>query len=144
VSAAGLGAVTWAAWQRARCRGPALVFPWLTLTLAVFLLASKKASAGYLVMAFFPVCATAALGAGTRAPWLLGALSVAATVEPSLWARWARNADLPAVVAELGGGPVSWRAASFLAVELVLVAGYAWLAWVAWRVLRGSRSAPAW
>jgi hypothetical protein len=140
-----LGAVLLAAMRRVRnWQGPELVHC-MTLVLVVFLLASKKAYANYLVMAFFPLCVSMALtGVTTRTTVLLGLSGTLAVLEPSVWFRWAGQRG----AWEWGFLGDSWSAPgarlwAFLGIEVALLGAYAWYAWRAWLGLtRGRRLAP--
>jgi hypothetical protein len=107
----------------------ALTFAMAALTLAM-LLFSKKSWSSYLTLALFPI---GLLIDARRRLELLGfaLLGVIAVIEHSYWATLLHQVNSQ----ELHQGLLSGRATFyvFFAIELVLLAGYAWLLGVAWR-----------
>jgi hypothetical protein len=100
----------------------------LSCALLVLLLLSRKAYAGYLVIGLVPMCIAFAATRPRR--WqavLFLCLGVLASIEPSLWFRWMAEATLTPV-----GVPRDPRTAIFVAVQLLLVCGYAWVLWRLW------------
>jgi hypothetical protein len=112
----------------------ALTYGMASVTLALLVL-SKKSWPPYLMLALFPVCLAAGDRASERGRGLRTALfalfGFVAVVEHSYWA----SLFLQMPSAEFHRSLVAGRhdAWTLLAVEVLLVAGYAWLFWEAMR-----------
>jgi hypothetical protein len=130
-----LGASAFAARRVVHARGPAAHHAALCVVMLVLMLASKKAYATYLVIFWLPMCLVLAQQGLSRAGLVaFGAVSVLATIEPALWFAWLHQASLPEALSTLARGGVSVRGtfsttkvALFIACELGLLSGYAWL-----------------
>jgi hypothetical protein len=130
-----LGASVFAARRVVHAGGAAAHHAALCVVMLVVMLASKKAYATYLVIFWLPMCIVLAQQGLSRASLVaFGAVSVLATIEPALWFDWLHQGRLPEALAALADGGVSVRGtfsatkvALFIACELGLLAGYAWL-----------------
>lgn len=114
------------------------------LVLLLLLLFSRKAYATYLVLALFPLCFV--IASSTRRGVHLAYLSLVALapVEPSLWFRWFQGRDLRALWTDFPDPPgVVLHGATFLCVEVALVACYAVLLVHAHRAAGDRGAAPA-
>jgi hypothetical protein len=109
----------------------------LCLGCTAFLLLSSKAYAHYAVITWLPACfVLARAGLGPLQRMLLYLLGLLATVEPALWFHALDQRTLPEALA----GAFSIATVSvFVAVELALLAGYAWLLRAAWQGLVPSK-----
>lgn len=116
---------------RAAGQGPLAGVAALCAVWLVFMLVSKKAYADYLVIFWLPTCLVLVRrGLTTGGLLAFGGLSVVATVEPSLWFRWLAQASLPVAFERAAAAPdliPAVKLGLFVACELTLVAGYAWL-----------------
>jgi hypothetical protein len=118
------------------------VIHFVTLLALTFMLVSKKAYPGYLVMFFFPLCATAARYA--RRWWsvmLFALFGLVAVLEPSLWFRLlGAHALHEVVIAVINHQTTPAYLGAFLAVEVVLLGCYVVYDLLAWRALRNPKS----
>lgn len=108
--------------------------------LLILLIFSKKAYSNYLMMAFFPVCLTAATAGQSRPILAITLFSIfggLAVLEPSLWFRWLHQSELA----------VAWSASAerdkvlaFTTVELFMIAFYVRYALQAYRLAAASKT----
>jgi hypothetical protein len=109
-----------------------LLLAGLALTGLVFMLFSKKSFTGYMVFVMYPVILMLVVGVAdwrARAGWLL-VFNALLAVEPSLWFYMKASAWSLRTWFAIGGGA---SAASFLLVDLALLACYVYLTWLSVR-----------
>jgi hypothetical protein len=109
----------------------------LSLLLLVLLIFSKKAFTNYLVMAFFPLCVTAAC-AGEKRPVITNLIfslfGLVALLEPSLWFRWLHKHELRICLSDPSISRI--HIFLFLGCELLLLGGYVYYSIQAIRLAR--------
>ena len=115
-----------AVWRRGLDLDARRMIHLLTLVLICFMLLSKKAYTGYLVLGMFCVCLTVADRPFSWRDMLVYCLFMAATVmEPTLWDRWLPNQDLRLFRQwPSAGHPGFVKLAVFTSVEIVLLGCY--------------------
>jgi hypothetical protein len=121
-----------------------LLLPGLALTELVFMLVSKKSFPGYILFCMYPVMLVMVIGIPDyfRRVAFFSLFNVLLALESSLWFYLGGdNKMLSAWLQESGFGP---GIQFFLAVDLTLIACYAYLAWVAaaWLRVRSRPSLP--
>lgn len=100
-----------------------LVISLLSVILLTLLLFSKKAYTNYLLVAFFPICLTAAAGKRDAInAWLFGCFNGAALMEPSLWFRWMQKGEMSAILGSWSVNPS--HLVIFLICEFILIGAY--------------------
>jgi hypothetical protein len=135
------GTALWAA-QRGEPRDGAWTVHAIALVLLVFLIGSRKSFTSYLVIGFFPVCLSLAVAGIRRAGVIVfGLLGTVALVEPSIWFRWMEQRGLWTAGASAPASPLTWQ--GFVALDLLLLAGYGWLVVRTGRALSAHRPVPA-
>jgi hypothetical protein len=121
-----------------------LLLPGLALTELVFMLVSKKSFPGYILFCMYPLMLVMVIGIPDyfRRVAFFSMFNVLLALESSLWFYLGGdNKMLSAWLQESGFGP---GIQFFLAVDLTLIACYAYLAWVAaaWLRVRSRPSLP--
>jgi hypothetical protein len=142
----GLAAVFLTAWVRGAARNPANVFHLITLVMLTLFLLSKKSYPSYLVLAFFPLCASlAARPPGWKLLLWFCFFGLVAVVEPSVYFRWVkRYGDLSLLWQDaVPEGTARWRVMAFLACDLVLLGSYAVYFVRTWRVMAPEPVSPS-
>jgi hypothetical protein len=121
----------WIIIARRKCVFLSDVILTMCLVFLVFLSVSKKAYTNYVEMIFLPLCF--ALSATIRCRGseflrllLFGFLNIVWLCEPSLWFRWMHNQNLSVLTDLMATGTRAYGYI-FLAVDLLLLAGYIWL-----------------
>ena len=114
------------AWKRGLDLDTPRVIHLLTLVLISFMLLSKKAYTGYLVLGMFCLCLTVAdRPFGWREMLIYCLFNVVAVMEPTLWERWLPLQDLRLFWQPLHAGhPGYARLALFTLVECALIGCY--------------------
>ena len=101
-----------------------LVFGVAAITLAILFFA-KKSWPPYLLLGLFPICA--AIPSGKVSVYLFSLFNIVAVAEPSVWASVMGMDTSSMIHARLAHyRPIAYE---FLFLEMMLLAGYAWLLW---------------
>ena len=111
--------------QEVRVR--ALSFALAAITIALVLFA-KKSWSTYFLLALFPLCAT--IPAGRLRTWLFAGFTFVGIMEQSVWAWWLDSCGSYRVHQYLVHGQLQ---ASFLIIEVLLLAGLGWVLYQAVR-----------
>jgi hypothetical protein len=119
-------AVYLAAWTKGLDFNAPRVIHLITLVLLSFMLLSKKAYTGYLVMGMFCLCLTVAdRPFGWRDMLVYCLFNIVAVMEPTLWDRWLPLQDLRLFWQPLHAGhPGNLKLAAFTLVECALIGCY--------------------
>lgn len=133
-------------WRLRRERSERWVTEAVSLLVLVLMLSSKKTYPDYTIPVLLPLTIILVQAAPARhldpAPWIL-LWSCAATLEPSLWARWIDRRSVLETLVTHGLGPVETaKCLAFLSVEAIVISGYAVASMVLARRLQSAASAP--
>lgn len=133
--AVALGVLFFRAYQRRLFAAQHGAIYLISLTLLLFMLISSKSFTTYLLLAWYPLCICLCAAHTSRwMPWWFSLWSLLALCEPGIWIRWMNKADFRLFTSHaIGAGASRPAMLIFLAVEVLLLAGYIYGIRMIWR-----------